>query len=240
MINQFNEAINDLVSEISGWKLNEENYKQFSILLNSILQARYDTAQSLVFNRDFCPVCASKLLATKTIEGQPVIDFLQEVSHCQNSFSDFEHILKEHFFLLFILQKLNETTPRYLVSHLQDFISLKYPTVDKKKVNESFLSLRVTFLGINAMLAELMGKLLDFVMTVVYNMGVDKEVERKIINFCLERFYSSHLAYSAIYDETKDAWMIIVPKFSVETSQLCKDLDLCDPLTIIKETPLKK
>jgi hypothetical protein len=199
--------------------------------MKALYQVRVEINDEIVSNRDFCAVCATKILAEKTIDGQPIIDFLNKIQKSPADLESFLYLTKELHFLIYILAKLEEIGPAYLVDHLNKYISLKYPQIKEEADKKPILNLRITFLGINSILSEILSKLLDFIFSYAYNMKLDKDVGRKVTTFLIERILGTLRNYTLMHLEKTNVWVMEFRKFNVESIE---GLDLCDPLTITK------
>ena len=223
--------IEELKKEIESWNLSDDNDERFQFLLKSLFLIRAEFHQEIIGNRDFCPVCSTKILAQKTLDAQPIIDFLDKIQKAPVNLESFLYFSKELFFLTYSMGHLEKTGFDYLIAHLNDYITLRYPQIKNKKEKVSILNLRLTCLGINSLLSELMAKILDFITIYVYNMKLDKEVEIKVITFIIERVLASTNKFTIIHFETQNIWRILFNKFE----NTYEGLDLCDPLIITKE-----
>lgn len=230
-MNDLNQEIKMLKEEIESWNLNEENHQAFDAILNCFFQVRHELHKEVIANRNFCYVCATKALVQKTVDGNIILDFLSQIKNLPLNLDIFVYTLKEFLFLVSMVDMAEQTGLNYIVEHLKDHLKLNYPNLKTDEDKQKILNLRVTCLGINAMLSEIMTKILDFIEAYVHNMRCNEDVERRIITFLIERIFGSFKNFTIMHDESNKAWTIIFNKFN----SLYEGMDLCDPLIITKD-----
>lgn len=231
MLDDAKEYIEEMMKEMDSWNLNRDNLTKFDAFLNTIILTNGSFAKTVSYNRYFCPVCATKLLAEKTVDATPIIEYLATIRHVNSREADFSYFLRELYFNFYICEMLNEIGPAYLIKHLKDYVVLKYKKLTKDAA-EKIYNLKITSLAFNAMISEIMDRLLDIAFYFVSSMKLEKDIERKVLMFIIERIMYFVGNYSILYDDSKEAISIIVNKFKPE---LFKELETNDPLIIVKD-----
>lgn len=223
--------IDEMNAEINSWQLSDFNHEKFIFLMKILYDVKEKFNIDIVHNRYFCPICAIKLLSQKSVDAIPIITYLKSIKNLSNTESDFCYIFEEFLFTIYICIMINQAKPDFIIEHLQDYIKARHPEIKHEDDKEKVLSLKITSLAINAILSELTTKLLDFVIPYVYSMKLKEEVERQVIQFVMERMFSTVHRYTICFSDNNNVWNINFYKFD---EIIFQDLNHCDPLNIVK------
>lgn len=231
-----NQEQEDDIKEIISWELSKEQLKRFSIILEAFNIAQKTFLSTVIYNRGFCFKCATSDFLKKSYQSTLIINFIAEIQSVGYSQEDFIYLLQELWLTTSMLNYINKLPAETVQEMNLNILKLEYPTAITEKTNLAKLgALKVPNLAFNSIISEIGQKLLEIVGHFVYDIKLDKNVTRKVLEYLFQRIfcYVPHITY--VYREEKNTWYLQLEKYAVE--EYIK-LDHCDPITltmIVKE-----
>lgn len=215
------------LKEIEGWKLSPEESAQVYEFSKSIYEARKQFNATIIENRAFCVICALKIFVENTFSADKTLAFLSNIQKLELGNEDKVYLIKEFYFLTFMIGQLNHLGLDFLQKHFLEYIKLHHTELLKnEEAYKSIAELKVLFLAINAMLSEILSRIMDAYDLIEFS---DKDKKRKVFEFIFVQISDRLNNVRILHFEIDNTILIQIRKFAEDGFP---EYSLFDPIII--------